>query len=161
MSFLCPDVCFLPPPPQHKLDVEGRALPTAVRDSEERLSRDGLYLLENGLSLFLWVGAAAPPDLLRSVFDVSSFSEINPNMVSLPIRQELLPSLLARLIEVALRVVKLMPLSYPGEILAGLGVMSWTSLVLGRPRRLHDIVMFVSFLDEPADAGNPFLQKAT
>ncbi|XP_048843532.1 protein transport protein Sec24C isoform X2 [Brienomyrus brachyistius] len=70
--------------PLHKLDVGGLALPTAVRDSEERLSRDGLYLLENSLSLFLWVGVAAPPDLLRSVFDVTAFSEINPNMTNLP-----------------------------------------------------------------------------
>uniref|UniRef100_A0A8C9WKJ1 SEC24 homolog C, COPII coat complex component n=1 Tax=Scleropages formosus TaxID=113540 RepID=A0A8C9WKJ1_SCLFO len=68
--------------PLQKLDVEGDALPVAMRDSEERLSRAGLYLLENGLNLFLWVGSAIPQDLLHNVFGTASFSQIDPNMVS-------------------------------------------------------------------------------
>uniref|UniRef100_A0A8C9WL83 SEC24 homolog C, COPII coat complex component n=1 Tax=Scleropages formosus TaxID=113540 RepID=A0A8C9WL83_SCLFO len=69
--------------PLQKLDVEGDALPVAMRDSEERLSRAGLYLLENGLNLFLWVGSAIPQDLLHNVFGTASFSQIDPNMVSI------------------------------------------------------------------------------
>uniref|UniRef100_A0A8C9T6T8 SEC24 homolog C, COPII coat complex component n=1 Tax=Scleropages formosus TaxID=113540 RepID=A0A8C9T6T8_SCLFO len=71
--------------PLQKLDVEGDALPVAMRDSEERLSRAGLYLLENGLNLFLWVGSAIPQDLLHNVFGTASFSQIDPNMTSLPV----------------------------------------------------------------------------
>ncbi|MFT7817165.1 protein transport protein Sec24C-like isoform X3 [Arapaima gigas] len=71
--------------PLQKLEVEGDALPVAVRDSEERLSRGGLYLLENGLNLFLWVGAAAPQEFLLNLFGTSSFSQIDPNMMSLPV----------------------------------------------------------------------------
>uniref|UniRef100_A0A4W4F156 SEC24 homolog C, COPII coat complex component n=1 Tax=Electrophorus electricus TaxID=8005 RepID=A0A4W4F156_ELEEL len=54
--------------PVHKLNVEGNALPVAVRDSEERLSKGGVYLLETGLNLFLWVGANAQQELLQNIF---------------------------------------------------------------------------------------------
>ncbi|XP_041116886.1 protein transport protein Sec24C-like isoform X2 [Polyodon spathula] len=67
-----------------KLDVEGDTLPTAVRDSEERLSKGGLYLLENGLHLFLWVGANVQQELLQSVFNTPSFGQIDPSMTNLP-----------------------------------------------------------------------------
>ncbi|XP_036392862.1 protein transport protein Sec24C isoform X1 [Megalops cyprinoides] len=71
--------------PLHKLDVEGEALPVAVRDSEERLSKAGVYLLENGLNLFLWVGAAAPQELLQNIFGTPAFSQVDPNMTALPV----------------------------------------------------------------------------
>uniref|UniRef100_A0AAY3ZX11 SEC24 homolog C, COPII coat complex component n=1 Tax=Denticeps clupeoides TaxID=299321 RepID=A0AAY3ZX11_9TELE len=60
-------------------------LPVAVRDSEERLSKGGLYLLETGLHLFLWVGANAQQELLQNVFGVPAFGQIDPNMTSLPV----------------------------------------------------------------------------
>lgn len=53
----------------------------AVRDSEERLSKGGVYLLETGLHLFLWVGASVQQELLLSIFGAPSFSQIEPNMV--------------------------------------------------------------------------------
>ncbi|XP_041124152.1 protein transport protein Sec24C-like isoform X2 [Polyodon spathula] len=68
-----------------KLDVEGDSLPTAVRASEERLSKGGLYLLENGLHLFLWVGANVQQELLQSVFNTPSFGQIDPSMTNLPV----------------------------------------------------------------------------
>lgn len=67
--------------PQQKLDVESTSLPVAVRDSEERLSRGGVYLLENGLNLFLWVGANAQQELLQNIFGTPSFGQIDPGMV--------------------------------------------------------------------------------
>uniref|UniRef100_A0AAY3ZXX6 Uncharacterized protein n=1 Tax=Denticeps clupeoides TaxID=299321 RepID=A0AAY3ZXX6_9TELE len=67
--------------PLHKMDVETDTLPVAVRDSEERLSKGGLYLLETGLHLFLWVGANAQQELLQNVFGVPAFGQIDPNMV--------------------------------------------------------------------------------
>uniref|UniRef100_A0A4W4EYN8 SEC24 homolog C, COPII coat complex component n=1 Tax=Electrophorus electricus TaxID=8005 RepID=A0A4W4EYN8_ELEEL len=66
--------------PVHKLNVEGNALPVAVRDSEERLSKGGVYLLETGLNLFLWVGANAQQELLQNIFGAPAFSQIDPNM---------------------------------------------------------------------------------
>uniref|UniRef100_A0A8C1PX43 SEC24 homolog C, COPII coat complex component n=1 Tax=Cyprinus carpio TaxID=7962 RepID=A0A8C1PX43_CYPCA len=70
--------------PLQKLDVESMALPMAVRDSEERLSRGGVYLLENGLNIFLWVGVSAQQELLQNIFGTPAFSQIDPNMTSLP-----------------------------------------------------------------------------
>ncbi|XP_063076747.1 protein transport protein Sec24C isoform X2 [Engraulis encrasicolus] len=70
--------------PLHKMDAESEALPVAIRDSEERLSKGGLYLLETGLNLFLWVGASAQQELLSNVFGTPAFGQIDPNMTSLP-----------------------------------------------------------------------------
>lgn len=53
----------------------------ALRDSEERLSKGGVYLLETGLHLFLWVGASAQQELLLNIFGTQSFSQIDSNMV--------------------------------------------------------------------------------
>ncbi|XP_051530059.1 protein transport protein Sec24C-like isoform X6 [Myxocyprinus asiaticus] len=70
--------------PLQNLDVESTSLPLAVRDSEERLSRGGVYLLENGLNLFLWVGVNAQQELLQNIFGTPAFSQIDPSMTSLP-----------------------------------------------------------------------------
>ncbi|KAM9462483.1 protein transport protein Sec24C isoform 2-T2 [Clarias gariepinus] len=71
--------------PVHKLDVESDALPMAVRNSEERLSKGGIYLLETGLNLFLWVGVNTQQELLQNIFGTPAFSQIDPNMTFLPI----------------------------------------------------------------------------
>uniref|UniRef100_A0A672KVF5 SEC24 homolog C, COPII coat complex component n=1 Tax=Sinocyclocheilus grahami TaxID=75366 RepID=A0A672KVF5_SINGR len=60
------------------------SLPVAVRNSEERLSRGGVYLLENGLNIFLWVGVNAQQELLQNIFGTPAFGQIDPNMTSLP-----------------------------------------------------------------------------
>ncbi|XP_045924171.1 protein transport protein Sec24C isoform X2 [Micropterus dolomieu] len=65
--------------------LESGSLPVAVRDSEERLSKGGVYLLETGLHLFLWVGASAQQELLLNIFGTPSFSQIDPAMTSLPV----------------------------------------------------------------------------
>uniref|UniRef100_A0A673K503 Protein transport protein Sec24C-like n=1 Tax=Sinocyclocheilus rhinocerous TaxID=307959 RepID=A0A673K503_9TELE len=70
--------------PLQKLDVMSMSLPVAVRNSEERLSRGGVYLLENGLNIFLWVGVNAQQELLQNIFGTPAFGQIDPNMTSLP-----------------------------------------------------------------------------
>uniref|UniRef100_A0A669EZ95 SEC24 homolog C, COPII coat complex component n=1 Tax=Oreochromis niloticus TaxID=8128 RepID=A0A669EZ95_ORENI len=65
--------------------VSPGSLPVAVRDSEERLSKGGVYLLETGLHLFLWVGASVQQELLLNIFGTPSFSQIDSNMTSLPV----------------------------------------------------------------------------
>uniref|UniRef100_A0A669DGB4 SEC24 homolog C, COPII coat complex component n=1 Tax=Oreochromis niloticus TaxID=8128 RepID=A0A669DGB4_ORENI len=63
------------------MKLESGSLPVAVRDSEERLSKGGVYLLETGLHLFLWVGASVQQELLLNIFGTPSFSQIDSNMV--------------------------------------------------------------------------------
>ncbi|XP_017569438.1 protein transport protein Sec24D [Pygocentrus nattereri] len=70
--------------PLHSMDVVNEAVPAAVRCSEERLSETGVFLLDNGQNLFLWLGQACPPDLIQSLFNVPSLAHLSPDMTSLP-----------------------------------------------------------------------------
>ncbi|XP_061763464.1 protein transport protein Sec24C isoform X1 [Nerophis ophidion] len=67
------------------MKLESGSLPTALRASEERLSKGGVYLLETGLHLFLWVAANAQQELLLNIFGTSSFSHVDSTMTSLPV----------------------------------------------------------------------------
>uniref|UniRef100_A0ACB8ESJ0 Protein transport protein Sec24C n=1 Tax=Sphaerodactylus townsendi TaxID=933632 RepID=A0ACB8ESJ0_9SAUR len=71
--------------PLTKVDVNSDSLPTAIRNSEERLSKGDIYLLENGLNIFLWVGVNVQQGLIQNLFGVSSFSQIGSSLCSLPI----------------------------------------------------------------------------
>ncbi|KAL6036357.1 hypothetical protein STEG23_004438, partial [Scotinomys teguina] len=70
--------------PIHTLDVKSTVLPAAVRCSESRLSEEGVFLLANGLNMFLWFGVSSPPELIQGIFNVPSFAHINTDMTSLP-----------------------------------------------------------------------------
>ncbi|XP_062850215.1 protein transport protein Sec24D [Trichomycterus rosablanca] len=70
--------------PVHTMDMASESIPPAVRCSEERLSDTGMFLLENGQSLFLWLGQACPPDLIQNLFNVPSMAHLGPDMTSLP-----------------------------------------------------------------------------
>ncbi|KAM6897921.1 protein transport protein Sec24C isoform 1-T1 [Xenentodon cancila] len=67
------------------MKLESGSLPVAVRDSEERLSKGGVYLMETGLHLFLWVGASVQQELLINIFGTSSFNQIDSSLTSLPV----------------------------------------------------------------------------
>ncbi|XP_053442067.1 protein transport protein Sec24C isoform X1 [Nycticebus coucang] len=71
--------------PLTKSPIEGTTEPPAVRASEERLSNGDIYLLENGLNLFLWVGASVQQGVVQSLFSVSSFSQITSGLSVLPV----------------------------------------------------------------------------
>ncbi|XP_020863940.1 protein transport protein Sec24D isoform X1 [Phascolarctos cinereus] len=70
--------------PIHTMDVKSETLPAAIRCSEERLSEGGVFLLANGLQMFLWLGVSAPPELIQGIFNVPSFTHINTDVTSLP-----------------------------------------------------------------------------
>lgn len=70
--------------PLHDLDPGSDALPAPVRCSEERLSDSGMFLLENGHSMFLWLGQGSSPDLIQTVFNMPSLAHLQPNMTALP-----------------------------------------------------------------------------
>uniref|UniRef100_A0A665XGF5 SEC24 homolog D, COPII coat complex component n=1 Tax=Echeneis naucrates TaxID=173247 RepID=A0A665XGF5_ECHNA len=67
--------------PLHNLDVSSEALPAPVRCSEERLADSGMFLLENGHSMFLWLGQASPPDLVQNIFNLPSLAHLQGHMV--------------------------------------------------------------------------------
>ncbi|XP_068010030.1 protein transport protein Sec24D isoform X1 [Melanerpes formicivorus] len=70
--------------PIHSLDLKSDVVPAAIRCSEERLSEGGAFLLANGLTLFLWLGVSAPPELIQGLFNVPSFAHISTEATSLP-----------------------------------------------------------------------------
>ncbi|XP_009820315.1 protein transport protein Sec24C isoform X2 [Gavia stellata] len=71
--------------PLTKADVDSDCLPAAIRNSEERLSKGDIYLLENGLNIFVWVGVNVQQGLIQNLFGVSSFSQISNALSTLPV----------------------------------------------------------------------------
>ncbi|XP_039702844.1 protein transport protein Sec24D-like [Pteropus medius] len=70
--------------PIHTLDVTSTAVPAAIRCSESRLSEDGVFLLVNGLNVFLWLGASSPPELIQGIFSVPSLAHVSTDTTLLP-----------------------------------------------------------------------------
>ena len=52
-------------------------LPASLPLSQEKLDSAGLFLLDNSVSLLLWVGRAAPPELLHDALGVSSLEGVD------------------------------------------------------------------------------------
>jgi protein transport protein SEC24 len=61
-------------------------LPSILNLSHERLTTDGMFLLENGYDLFLWIGRNVNPAILDTLFGVSSLE--NADMSQLKILSE-------------------------------------------------------------------------
>ncbi|XP_048364978.1 protein transport protein Sec24D [Sphaerodactylus townsendi] len=70
--------------PIHSMDVSADVFPMAVRCSEDRLSEGGLFLLANGIHMFLWLGVSAPPELIQGIFNVPSFAHVSTEATILP-----------------------------------------------------------------------------
>ncbi|XP_054846422.1 protein transport protein Sec24D isoform X2 [Eublepharis macularius] len=70
--------------PIHSMDIKADVFPTAVRCSEDRLSEGGLFLLANGIHMFLWLGVSAPPELIQGIFNVPSFAHVSTEATILP-----------------------------------------------------------------------------
>ena len=51
-------------------------LPTCVRTSYDKLRADGAFLLENGITMFLWVGSSTPSQWLTDVFGVAAVHQV-------------------------------------------------------------------------------------
>uniref|UniRef100_A0A8C8K3S1 SEC24 homolog D, COPII coat complex component n=1 Tax=Oncorhynchus tshawytscha TaxID=74940 RepID=A0A8C8K3S1_ONCTS len=75
--------------PLHNMDVASDVVPTPVRCSEERLTDAGMFLLENGCSLFLWLGQACPPEVIQSIFNVPSLAHVSLPELDNPQSQKL------------------------------------------------------------------------
>jgi len=66
-----PDTCGVP-------DEHGRVtLPDMLNLTRESMSQDGIYLLEDGDAVMIWVGSAAEPMVLQAIFGAQSFNELD------------------------------------------------------------------------------------
>jgi protein transport protein SEC24 len=54
----------------------GLILPEPLNLTSERLERHGLFLIEDGQNIFLWIGRDAVPQLVQDVFDLPSYAEL-------------------------------------------------------------------------------------
>lgn len=63
------------------MDAGSEALPAPLRCSEERLIDSGIFLLENGHSMFLWLGQASAPDFIQNLFNLPSLVHMQGLMV--------------------------------------------------------------------------------
>lgn len=62
---------------------KGILLPQMLNLSVERLSSEGIYLLDNGVDIYLWVGRASDAALIRSLFNCDSLENVDMSTVKL------------------------------------------------------------------------------
>lgn len=58
-------------------------LPAILNLSYERLSSSGIFLLENGHDLFMWIGRAVNPAIVSTLFGVQSLEGVDPSTLSI------------------------------------------------------------------------------
>ncbi|KAF9568716.1 protein transporter SEC24 [Agrocybe pediades] len=72
------------PPEAGTIGEEGVILPPALPLTSERLERHGLFLIEDGQTIFLWIGRDAVPQLVQDVFDLPSYDVLRGGKATLP-----------------------------------------------------------------------------
>ncbi|QRW04974.1 transporter protein Sec23 [Ceratobasidium sp. AG-Ba] len=63
----------------------GIIMPPRLPLTSERLERHGLFLIEDGQNMFLWVGRDAVPQLVMDVFDAPNYETLRGGKQTLPI----------------------------------------------------------------------------
>lgn len=63
----------------------GIIMPEPLPLTSERLLRHGLFLMEDGQNIFLWIGRDAIPQLVQDVFDVERYDMLQSGKITLPI----------------------------------------------------------------------------
>ena len=51
--------------------------PSPVRCTADKLRDDGVYCLDNGLHMFLWIGLSVSPEWIHGVFNTNSAAQID------------------------------------------------------------------------------------
>ncbi|KAH7099784.1 CPII coat sec24 protein [Auriculariales sp. MPI-PUGE-AT-0066] len=64
---------------------QGVVMPIPLPLSSERLERHGLFLIEDGQTIFLWVGRDSVPQLIQDVFDLPDYSSLRGGKYTLPL----------------------------------------------------------------------------
>lgn len=66
-------------------EVQPDGLPVAVRCTEDRLTDSNVFLLENTVNIFLWIGQNVSPEWIKNVFGVDSIGDIEVNVGGLQV----------------------------------------------------------------------------
>ena len=56
-------------------------LPKSVNLSVDRLTSNGVFLLDNGIEMYLWVGRMADMNIMASLFGVHTLDDLDPQLV--------------------------------------------------------------------------------
>ncbi|CAK5261974.1 unnamed protein product, partial [Mycena citricolor] len=73
------------PPEAGTVGEQGVIMPPALPLTSERLERHGLFLIEDGQVIFLWVGRDAVPQLIMDVFDLPNYDSLRGGKTTLPL----------------------------------------------------------------------------
>lgn len=73
------------PPECGTIGEQGVVLPPPLPLSSEYLERHGLYLIDDGLTITLWVGRDAVPQLVKDVFDLPALDVLRGGKYTLPL----------------------------------------------------------------------------
>jgi protein transport protein SEC24 len=65
----------------------GIRLPSILNLSNERLASDGIFLMENGYDLFMWIGRSVNPALLSSLFALPSLEGVDMSTLAVDPQQ--------------------------------------------------------------------------
>lgn len=61
--------------------METPVMPMPIRCIYERLRDDGIYLLENGIVMYLWIGQNVDKSLIQNLFGVDGSQQLNVEKV--------------------------------------------------------------------------------
>lgn len=64
--------------------LQSSGVPGSLRTSYDKLHSEGVFLLENGQQMFVWVGSNISPDWLMEVFGVNAPHQLDPVMAEMP-----------------------------------------------------------------------------
>ncbi|OSX60917.1 hypothetical protein POSPLADRAFT_1146807 [Postia placenta MAD-698-R-SB12] len=73
------------PPECGTVGDHGVILPPPLPLTSEHLERHGLFLIEDGQTIFLWVGRDAVPQLIMDVFNLPSYEVLRGGKTTLPV----------------------------------------------------------------------------
>lgn len=73
------------PPECGTIGEQGIIMPPPLPLTSERLERHGLFLIEDGQTIFLWVGRDAVPQLIIDVFNLPNYETLRGGKTTLPI----------------------------------------------------------------------------
>ncbi|KAG6873665.1 hypothetical protein C0995_012599 [Termitomyces sp. Mi166 len=73
------------PPEAGTVGENGVIMPPALPLTSERLERHGLFLIEDGQTIFLYVGRDAVPQLIMDVFNLPNYEALRGGKTTLPV----------------------------------------------------------------------------